>query len=76
MRVTVKGSEVSKSRISSSGSLLRAQLPSEIIMPSPDKVDSEGTDKPTNPEPERHAEYYFAFTTFLVSDIDDSDQAD
>ena len=48
-------------------------------MPSPDKVDSEGTYKQTTSESEaidRNAEYYFDFTIFLVSDIDDSDQAD
>lgn len=49
-------------------------------MPSPDKVDPEGTDKPTNSESkalDRHGEYYFSFIIFLVSDIDDdSDQAD
>ena len=48
-------------------------------MPSPDKVvDLEGTDKSTNSEVPntRHAEYYFAFTIFLVSDVYDNDQAD
>lgn len=45
-------------------------------MQSPDKVDSEGGDKPTHCESDaldKNAEYYFAFTIFLVSDIDDSD---
>ena len=35
-----------------------------------------GTDKLTNSEaPNRHPEYYFTLTTFLVSNIYDSDQA-
>ena len=40
-------------------------------MPSPDKVDLEGTDKSISSEAPntRHSEYYFAFTIFLVSDI-------
>jgi hypothetical protein len=48
---------------------------------SPEKANfesySEGPDNLTNSEAlDRHENYYFAFTIFLVSDIYDSDQAD
>ena len=40
----------------------------------PDKVCSAGSN--SSKAPNKHAEYYFTFTTFLVSDFYNSDQAD